>query len=670
MEYLTHLIDLLFAWVQANPHSAGLAIFLISMTESLVIIGLFVPGVAMMSMVGSLVGAGVLSPIPTLLWAILGAVVGDGVSYKIGYYYRHSIRESWIFHRMPHLMSRGENFFAKHGGKSVFLGRFIGVIRPVIPVVAGMMEMSSYKFFLANISSAMLWAPIYCLPGYLVGMSVNDFPAGVGKNLLILLFLFFTALWLLSLIIRKIFAVLIHLFHNLNLIIWHKIETSNRKTIKWLFSSSHKSIPHQLGICELILFLSLIFCIFTYSVIHSGLVTIANSYSHELIRSLYNTNWAYFWAIITVCFGKIPVVFGLFCIIIAFWLQKNRYYAGIIFACSTFSLLILYAIKQGISYPRPQDVELLRAFGSYPSGHTFRALFMSGMFAVLYDLHHNYRRNITLYIVPCLIFFLVAFSRMYLGAHWLTDVIGAGIFAWISLSILKFSLLRFHANNKQLKIAMISGFIAFIIGCVWNINYKLHKELSFSQPLIHKKIITYNQWWYANNKISMFRAGLLSDHEPLLNVQWQENKHNIEKKLSNNHWIKLAKFNVINSLSMLATKPELKQIPLTPIFHLEHRPQIEYAKIINNNKLLVIRMWPSQYQVTNHGMLWVGTLEFRYLRKFFIINYLAKNGNKDYVQAVYYWQKHKLLPLNKYLIVERSIYENNHIKEIPILLIK
>lgn len=153
-------------WIIANPAWAGFAVFTISMCESLAVIGLFIPGLVAMGIIGGLVSVGVLKLVPTMLWAIFGAIVGDGISYSIGRRFKHHLPYYWPFSRFPRWLERGKEFFIRHGGKSIVVGRFVGPVRPFIPVVAGMMAMDPRQFFIANVFSAVIWAPIYMLPGY------------------------------------------------------------------------------------------------------------------------------------------------------------------------------------------------------------------------------------------------------------------------------------------------------------------------------------------------------------------------------------------------------------------------------------------------------------------------------------------------------------------------
>lgn len=140
-------------------------IFLVTFGESFVLLGLLVPGTAIMVAAGALIPGGALHPVPLLIGGIAGAVLGDAVSYWLGRYFGHAAANTWPLARYPEIMSRGYVFFHRHGGKSIFIGRFFGPVRAVIPLIAGIMEMPAGRFWLANIASALIWAPALLVPG-------------------------------------------------------------------------------------------------------------------------------------------------------------------------------------------------------------------------------------------------------------------------------------------------------------------------------------------------------------------------------------------------------------------------------------------------------------------------------------------------------------------------
>jgi len=161
----------LFQWISANPGWADLVVFLTAMLESLAFVGVAFPGVAMMIGFGALVSNGTIQFWPTLFWAIAGAIVGDGISFWIGHHFRHSLHSMRPFSTHPELLEKGVAFFHRYGAISVLLGRFVGPIRPIIPVVAGMLGMETGRFFVVNILSALAWGPAYLLPGMAIATS-------------------------------------------------------------------------------------------------------------------------------------------------------------------------------------------------------------------------------------------------------------------------------------------------------------------------------------------------------------------------------------------------------------------------------------------------------------------------------------------------------------------
>ncbi|MGA7800376.1 MAG: DedA family protein, partial [Gammaproteobacteria bacterium] len=193
----------LLDWLAAHPTWAGLAVFVIAGSESLAVVGLFVPGALLLFGVGALVAAGSLELGPTLAWATAGAVAGDGLSFWLGRHFHQRLRLMWPFNRSPELMARAVDFFYRHGGKSVVMARFVGPLRPIIPAVAGMLDMSAARFFWINVLSAAVWAPAYILPGMALGASLQ-LAAQVAGRLVVLIVLLLAAVWLSLWLVRQV----------------------------------------------------------------------------------------------------------------------------------------------------------------------------------------------------------------------------------------------------------------------------------------------------------------------------------------------------------------------------------------------------------------------------------------------------------------------------------
>ena len=166
MQYIEQLIN----WLRIHPDSALIITFIVSCAESLIFVGGLIPGSLALSGIGILAGSGVISLYPPLFVAILGAIVGDTCSFFIGRIFKSNLKNFFLFKRYPQTLEYGEFFFEKHGGKSVFLARFIGPIRAIVPAIAGMMGLNRLTFIVANSSSAIGWSALFYFPGVLIGM--------------------------------------------------------------------------------------------------------------------------------------------------------------------------------------------------------------------------------------------------------------------------------------------------------------------------------------------------------------------------------------------------------------------------------------------------------------------------------------------------------------------
>jgi len=100
--------------------------------------------------------------------ATTGAVIGDTITYMIGKHGTGFLLKHKKLLKHSHIED-GRAFFSNHGVKSIFIGRFIGPIRSVLPLIAGSINMKFSKFMFYNILSAFLWVCLYVIVGYYFG---------------------------------------------------------------------------------------------------------------------------------------------------------------------------------------------------------------------------------------------------------------------------------------------------------------------------------------------------------------------------------------------------------------------------------------------------------------------------------------------------------------------
>lgn len=194
-------IDTAATFIAHYPTWALLAAFLAAIIEAVAILGTVIPGTfILMGIAGAAAVAGQ-DMMPFLIVAILGAVIGDFVSYLVGYRYRFTIRHYWPFKQRPQLLDEAHRFFERYGTYSVALCRFVPVLRSTVPLVAGLAGMERQRFVLANVTSAFVWAPLHVYPAQFAGMSIERLRAGEWQT---------AALWGCALLACCVVAWLIH----------------------------------------------------------------------------------------------------------------------------------------------------------------------------------------------------------------------------------------------------------------------------------------------------------------------------------------------------------------------------------------------------------------------------------------------------------------------------
>lgn len=157
------------AFVQAQHAWAAPLVFVLAFGESLAFVSLVLPATVILLAFGGLIGAADLPFWPIWGAAAAGAILGDWLSYWIGYRYQHAVARMWPLSRHPGLVARGVRVFRRWGIVGVFFGRFLGPLRAAVPLAAGICGMPGLPFQLANVASGMIWAAGILAPGMFGG---------------------------------------------------------------------------------------------------------------------------------------------------------------------------------------------------------------------------------------------------------------------------------------------------------------------------------------------------------------------------------------------------------------------------------------------------------------------------------------------------------------------
>lgn len=597
-------------YLQANPNMGGLITFLIAFLESLPVIGTIVPGTVTMSAVGLLVGTGILPPYFTLFWAVLGAFLGDLIGYGLGQYYNERLRSMWPFKSRPQWLELGKRFFQKHGGKSIYIGRFIGPLRSLIPLIAGILHMPWQRFVLAAIPASTLWAIVYMLPGYLLGALSLQLPPKLATKFIMILFLMIIILtgfaWLLQLFYSKLLSS--YQFYLKKS--WHHLEAHPRLSFIPGFTRSTDELHnyHQLTWLLNTLLFSLLFLLILASVFTQSSLTSLNRPVFEFLRTLrHASSDPVFIGFTLLGDSKVLAVSGL---IITTWFVYKKYWREAIYWPVTIFISVVLPViyKIFFYFPRPGGFLHASTASSFPSGHTFQGTLFYGFLATMITTHLESRYRRFVYYAAALIIFLIAFSRLYLGAHWLTDVLASIALGLCCLSLIALCYRRkiYPLNIKQLGLISIIALIA-----VWSsffiINFQ--KNVARYSLLWPSKTIEYATWWsQINPTLPLFRQNRIGKPSEPMNIQYAGDLQQLKTVLASKGWRSSPDVGLLQSTMAKLLNTPNNYNPLLPSLYLNHPPVLFMSKNDTDSQI-IIRLWESNvYFAQTWDPIYVGNI--------------------------------------------------------------
>jgi undecaprenyl-diphosphatase len=173
-----YCINTIVGIVAQHPACALGVVFLAAIIEAVAVVGIVIPGTPILMAVAGAAAMAGQPMLPFLALSVLGAVIGDFVSFWFGKRFSIRLRTVWPFSQRPALMENAAHFFDRYGLLSVALCRFVPVLRSTVPLVAGMVGMAQRRFLLANVASAFVWAPVHIYPAQLAGISLDRLKEG------------------------------------------------------------------------------------------------------------------------------------------------------------------------------------------------------------------------------------------------------------------------------------------------------------------------------------------------------------------------------------------------------------------------------------------------------------------------------------------------------------
>ncbi len=418
-------------------------VFLLILVESA---GLPLPGESLLILASAFASSGHLSLFGVIISAVLGAILGDMGGYWIGRRGGPVVLRRILGSQYDEHLTRGRAFFERHGAWAVFLARFVPVVRVVGANLAGITEMPFSTFTLFNAAGGLAWAVTMGSLGYIFG---NNLPylesvlRRLGAGVFIAVCTIALAIWVSRQISSHEAEVRICQNHIKEALGLQRFQT-------WLLNQykSNQIIVMNLSLgLFLAIFSGWMFGALAEDVLSRDSMTLYDAGISRWILNLATEDGSQFFYWITLL-GSTWFI-AIASLLMSAWLVWRKQWLQV----ATFILsvgggvLLNILLKNFFLRPRPDFPNAFyhESGYSFPSGHAMVSILFYGMTAYLIASQiPSWRTKIRLGITALTLSLLIGFSRIFLGVHYLTDVLGgwAAGFVWVATCIIFMNVIR------------------------------------------------------------------------------------------------------------------------------------------------------------------------------------------------------------------------------------
>lgn len=409
--------------------------------ESAALVGLVIPGEAALLVGGFAASQGRVSLPVLVAVATVAAIVGDSIGYELGRHLGPRVQLTrvgrWVGEDR---WSRAEKFIERRGGPAVLIGRWVGLLRALVPGVAGTTRMPYGRFLVWNVLGAVLWAPTVITAGYFAGGSFRAVEHWLGRASLVIVViaafgigLWLGARWVIAHRQRALDAASCvrrsSVVRRADLILTPPvIRVINRFRPYWAFLAIAGSAMVVIGTAGWVLAET-----FDAVVGAEGIARldhpVAGWFDSHRTGWLTTTMRYVSWVGGGTGAIVLPALIGLLG-----WWRRSWRPALVMGASLGGAIAMSQAIKHITGRARPVVAGQLLDGSAFPSGHTVVAVAVTGALALLVSRGRPWRQQVTIWAGAVFVGATVGFSRAYLGAHWVTDIIGGWLLgtAWLA----------------------------------------------------------------------------------------------------------------------------------------------------------------------------------------------------------------------------------------------
>ena len=632
-------IESTLAWIAAHPVLAGAVIFAIAFCDAVIILGAIVPALPLMIAVGVLIGMGELSGPYAVACAALGAFCGDGVSYWVGWRWGDRLRGLWPFSRYPQLLDRGELLFRRNAFKSILVARYVGAIRPFVPAIAGMAKMPFLRYAQASGIASLSWAVLFLLPGWALGQAYDAVAAVAGR--------LFVVVALLGVMLGLVWAIVLYGYR------W-----SATRMDGWLARLLHWSQrhPHLLGrwwndlfdprrresvplamLALMLLLLGWGWFVLLMVVVGHGEPLALDLAVHQLMLALRNPLADYPMAALA-SLGDWQVLLPATAAGMGYLAWRRRWMAAAHWlAALAFGLALTKLLGATVDVVRPPAAS--SGFG-FPSVAVTMATITFGFFAVLIGRELPGRTRVWPYLVSGIVVTVIGFARIYLGAHWLSDVVGGMLFGIFWLLVLGIAYRR--RFNRSFWVTPVTWLFygVFLLAGFWYAPRNVPAKLAKFEPVAGApRMMDAAYWWQEGwRELPARRNEFDDDQRWPLDVQVAGPLAPLQQQLERHGWRLQPQAGWQQALVMLDSKASPAQVPVLPAtLDTNVESLLMLREGTQPDELHALRLWPAPARLQpGQAPLWLGSAQtLRFQRHFRLFGlWLPLRGVDPALEAV------------------------------------
>ncbi len=486
---MPHSLDQLIPSLQSFGVGAYWVLMLAAMAEAIIFVGIIVPGSLMVIAGGLLVRTGTIDFFDLAWFVAAGAIIGAEASYRLGRLGAAGLSGKSQVRGAAHV-ERAKYLLSRYGGFGMVVARFLGPVSAFVPFSGAIAGMPRRKFIFWNVISAVPYALILPAIGYFMGDLLAFMGPQTGRVLLLGLLglLLFAVIWFLANRIRRNIPVLIAVVARARTVLaqsaWAK-----KFTARWPKLS--QSIAHRFdvdrvsGLTATVLGVMFIYVAAIYldsvtDFVQADTITQIDQHVAALLFALRDPAAIKVFAYITALGDATVIATLLFGASIAFVLSRQWVAAiGILIAVSG-NVTTVALLKSFFARPRPAFAYFAETSGSFPSGHAAISVAFYGMLAFTL-WRQKLADPVVALFATLIIVFSISLSRVYLGEHYLSDVMNGALVGamWLLIGIAATEWLRTRPKAKPTRAA---GRLLPILAVLLSVAFAGYSVATYAQP--------------------------------------------------------------------------------------------------------------------------------------------------------------------------------------------